>query len=77
LNYLIQSTKTREYFLQGRWTLESGWAQEFADLAQAIGVCLEHELRDVELILQFGFEVGRLCRLPLTVPQQLFAWHEN
>jgi hypothetical protein len=77
LTYLIQRTKTREYFLQGRWTLDSGWAQQFANLAQAIGACLEHELRDVELVLQFGFEVGRLCSLHLTLPQQLFAWQES
>jgi len=77
LTYLIQSTKTRQYFLQGRWTLDSGWAEQFADLTQAIGTCLEHELRDVELVLQFGLEVGRLCSLHLTLPQKLFAWHES
>jgi hypothetical protein len=78
LTYLIQSTKTREYFLNGRWTLDSGWAEEFANLAQAITTCLEHELRDVELILQFGFEVGRLWSLHLTLPKQLMvALHDR
>jgi len=27
LTYLIQNSKTHEYFRSGKWTLDSGWAE--------------------------------------------------
>ena len=71
LTYLIQHTRTQEYFQKGTWTLDSGWAEEFSDIANAIRVCLNNNLRDVELVLQFGSESGRNYSLHLTLPQQL------
>jgi hypothetical protein len=71
LTYLIQNPKTREYFHKGTWTLDSGWAESFSDPAQVITACLRHELRNVELILQFGFELGRTCSLNLSLPERL------
>ena len=71
LTYLIQHSKTHEFFHEGNWTLDSRWAQEFSDVAKAITACLSHELRDVELVLQFGFEVGRYCRMQLSLPEPL------
>jgi hypothetical protein len=73
LTYLIQHSKTREYFHDGDWTLDSHWAEEFSDLAKAITACLRHELRDVELVLRFGLEFGRSHSLQLAMPEGLLA----
>ncbi len=70
LKYLIQNPKTREYFHQGRWTLDLRWAEEYSDVAKAITDCLRHNLRDVELVLRFGWEPGRHYSLQLSLPQQ-------
>jgi len=71
VTYLIQNKKTREYFHQGRWTVDTCWAEEFSDVARALTACLRHKLRDVELVLQFGGEAGKGFSLHLTLPDQL------
>jgi hypothetical protein len=71
LTYLIQSLATHEYFQKGNWTLESGWAEEFPNSAKALDTCLRHDLREVELVLQFGIEAGRNYQLRLAVPEWL------
>jgi hypothetical protein len=71
LNYLIQNAKTREFFYNGSWTLDSSWAEEFPDSIKALAACLRHGLRDVELVLQFGLEAGHPYHLQLTLPKQL------
>jgi hypothetical protein len=71
LTYLIQNKKTREYFQQGGWTQDSGWAEEFSDIGKAMLACLSHELREVELVLRFGAEVGRNYSLQLSLPESL------
>jgi hypothetical protein len=71
LTYLIQNSKTGQYFHRGDWTLDSGWAEEFSNVANAIRACLRHELRDVQLILQFGLEADRYYCLQLPVPERL------
>lgn len=70
LNYLIRNRQTKEYFQRGSWTLDLGWAAEYSNVRQAITECLQHELRDVELVLQFGLEAGRPFSLQLSLPQQ-------
>jgi len=77
LTYLILNPKTQEYFKNGNWTLDSGWAEVFPNPSQAIVACLDHGLRDVELILQFGFEVGRNYTLHLTLPERLLFSYER
>jgi hypothetical protein len=76
LTYLIQHSRTREYFLKGTWTPDSGWAEQFSDLAKAITACLRHDLRDVELVLQFGLEIGRTYSLQLPLPDKLLFGRE-
>jgi hypothetical protein len=71
LNYLVHHTKTHEYFHQGWWTLEPSQAEVFRDAGAAMIACLQNGLTEVELILQFGFETGSLCTLPLRVPDYL------
>jgi hypothetical protein len=72
LNYLVQHTKTREYLHQGWWTLEAADAEVFRDAVAAMVACLQHGLTEVELVLQFGYETGSVCTLPLRVPDRLF-----
>lgn len=64
---------TGEYFQQGRWTLNSDWAEQFSDVAKALVTCLRHDLWDVVLVLQFGLEAGRNYSLQLSLPDRL-AW---
>ena len=71
LTYLIQNAKTREFFQHGSWTLDSKWAEEFPDSIKALYACWRHQLRDVELVLQFGFDFGRPYRLHLTLPKRI------
>jgi len=70
LKYLIQNRKTREYFHQGQWTLDSRRAQEYTDVRQAMIACWRHELDDVEMVLHFGWEIGRTYSLQLSLPAQ-------
>ncbi len=74
LKYLIQNRKTREYFHQGQWTLDSRRAQEYMDVGQAMIACWRHELDDVELVLCFGWELGRNYSLQLSLPAQPAAF---
>ena len=71
MTYLIQSTTTHEYFHNGQWTLDLGWAQEFPNSAHAMAACLRHGLRRVDLVLQFGSELGRSYQLRLALPERL------
>lgn len=71
MTYLIQRSSTHEYFYHGTWTLEAGWAEEFPNPEKAMAACLRHELRGVDLILQFGSEGGRKYQLQLLLPEQL------
>jgi len=71
LNYLVQNVKTREYFHQGWWTEEPSLADIFQDAGEAMAACLQHHLAEVELILQFGSETGRIQTMHLHVPDQL------
>ena len=73
LKYLIQNRKTREYFHQGQWTLDSRWAQEYPNVGQAMIACLRHQLDDVELELHFGWEARRSYSLQLSLAAQLGA----
>jgi hypothetical protein len=73
LTYLIQNAKTREFFHQGKWTLDAKWAEEFPDCIKALAACLRHELSDVVLVLQFGLVAGRHCHLQLALPEQLLS----
>ena len=79
MTYLIQKAKTSEFFHNGTWTLNSSWAEEFPDLVRALSACVRHELYDVELVLQFGFEVGRhyTMRLPLPEGLLLDSWSKR
>jgi hypothetical protein len=70
LKYLIQSRRTREYFQHGHWTLDSRRAQEYPDVGQAMIACWRHGLDDVELVLRFGWEIGRTYSLQLSLPAQ-------
>jgi hypothetical protein len=70
LKYLIQNRKTREYFQQGRWTLDLRNAQEYSDVGTAMTECLRHDLRDIEFVLRFGGDPGRHYSLQLPLPQQ-------
>jgi len=71
LTYLIQNKKTREYFQDGRWTLDSGWADQYSDIAKAMIACLRNDLHDVDLVLRFGLEGGRKYSLQLSLPEPL------
>jgi hypothetical protein len=71
LKYLIQNRKTREYFHQGKWTLDSRRAQEYPNVGQAMIACMRHHLDDVDLVLHFGWEIGRNYSLQLPLPAQL------
>ncbi|HZR18995.1 MAG TPA: hypothetical protein VFE51_17030 [Verrucomicrobiae bacterium] len=71
MTYLIQSKTTGQYFQPGGWTHESRRAQEYSDIAKAMTACLRHELREVELVLCFGSEVGRNYSLQLSLPETL------
>jgi hypothetical protein len=74
LTYLIQNAKTREFFQDGSWTLDSRWAEEFPNCLKALAACWRHGLQDVELVLQFGFEIGQHYRLQLALsPRTLWA----
>ena len=52
----IKNLKTEEYFCQGHWTPEPSQAQNFPDAGAAINTCLQHNLTDVELVLQLNSE---------------------
>jgi hypothetical protein len=69
LTYLIQNNENHKYFCYGNWTADLRLAEEFAALDGAIRACLTHELHQVELVLQFGLEGGRTCRLQLPLPE--------
>lgn len=69
LKYFIRNTKTREYFHEGEWTLDSHLAQAFSDTSKAVGAYLRYHLKNVELVLQFRSEpseINDLC-MPLSV----------
>jgi hypothetical protein len=53
---VIRNTNTGEFFSEGTWTLDAGRAQDFPDTRELLAICGEHQLRDVEVVLQFGYE---------------------
>lgn len=73
LKYLIQNRKTGEYFYHGQWTLDPRWAQEYPDVGKAMIACMRHRLDEVDLVLRFGWEIGRNYSLQLPLPAQLGA----
>ena len=49
---LLRHKKTGRFFLVGRWTWEEKLAQNFESPLDAIEVCHQFRLRDMELILK-------------------------
>lgn len=53
---VLRNTKTLEYFSYGSWTSDVSLAQGFADVRSAHAACIEHRLKDVELVTQLDLE---------------------
>ncbi len=53
---VIRNIKTREFFRAGAWTLDAAAAQDFPDTRELLTTCAQYQLRDVELVLQTGYE---------------------
>jgi hypothetical protein len=51
---VIRSTTTGKFYNQGKWVNDPGQAQNFPALVEAIETVVQHRLKDVELIQDFG-----------------------
>jgi len=49
---LLRNLKTGEYFAMTKWTPDEAEAYCFQGPLEAINACIEHGLRDVELVLR-------------------------
>jgi len=69
---VIRHTKTGEFFSGGTWTLDPALAQDFPDTRELLITCTQHQLRDVEVVLQFGYEAPGIydVRVPLPAMDQ-------
>jgi hypothetical protein len=67
---MLRNKLTGEYYREGGWTKEPANAENFESTLAAISLVVERQIRDVELILQFGADPSRIydvC-LPLFPP---------
>ncbi len=71
MSYLIRDTRTREYFHEGSWTLDPYRAEVFPDATKVVAACVRFQLRDVELVLQFGLEARGPYSIDLPLPENL------
>ncbi len=53
---VIRNIKTREFFQAGTWTLDASAAQDFPDTRELLTTCARYQLKDVELVVQTGYE---------------------
>lgn len=69
MKVFLQNDVTLAYLRSpGEWTPDTERAMVFKDSASAIQFCLEHELRDMRIVLhfpKFGYDV----HLPLKLPR--------
>jgi hypothetical protein len=52
LKRLLQHTKTRSYFDGNGWTDNPKEAKCFPNISEAVWACIDHDLKDVELVLR-------------------------
>jgi len=57
---LLRNTKTQEYFAHGAWTSNPALAQCFPDVRSMTAACLEFNLTDVELVMQYDLELSEV-----------------
>jgi len=70
LRRVIRNIKTREFFQAGAWTPDASAAQDFPDTHELLVTCARYQLKDIELIVQTGYE-GPGCgeiKVPLPDP---------
>lgn len=53
---LLRNIKTQQYFAHGAWTTNPAQAQTFADIRSVTAACVQHNLEDVELVMQYDLE---------------------
>jgi hypothetical protein len=71
MKVFLQNALTREYLKSlDAWTPLLGGAQQFEDSAEAIRFCLDHELRNMRVVLHFS-EFDYDVHLPVNVPLTL------
>ncbi len=57
---LVRHCRSRAYFQNGSWTENAEAATNFSTIEEVAQACVNHGLKDVELVLQFEHKVGEL-----------------
>ncbi len=71
MKVFLQNGLTREYLRAAdAWTTLAGRAMEFDDSTAAIQYCLDHELRNMRVVLHFP-EFDYDVHLPVNLPRVL------
>lgn len=65
---VIRNIKTREFFQAGTWTLDASAAQDFPDTRDLLTTCAQYQLKDVELVVQTGYEAPGTYDINVPLP---------
>jgi hypothetical protein len=68
LRRVIRNIKTGEYFQAGAWTNDALAAQDFPDTRELLATCARYQLKDIELVVQAGYETAGSCDIPVPWP---------
>jgi hypothetical protein len=75
---ILRNRTTGRFYLNGEWTEDPELAENFSSTQEAIGIVVEKQLQDVELILAFGWEPSRIYDVCLPLfPTAEEALHAN
>lgn len=65
---VIRNIKTHEFFQAGAWTSDVFSAQDFPDTRELLTTCAQYQLKDVELIIQTGYEMPGTYEVCVPLP---------